>query len=109
MAHTYIHLRRPHFGRFGRGDQPSGYARSSIQITRFGASSGGRLGDRVADHNGGYLKPFAKSASDQGVCGGDMSLPDGTCETRNTKSGSEKRIDAGHVGNIVSGAAETPL
>jgi hypothetical protein len=30
------------FGRFGRG-QPSGYAHSGIQITRFGASSGGRL------------------------------------------------------------------
>jgi hypothetical protein len=27
-----------------------GYAHSGIQVTRFGASSGGRLGDRVADH-----------------------------------------------------------
>ena len=48
-------------------------------------------------------------ASGQGLCGGDMSPPDGTRETRNAKSGSEKRIDAGHVGNIISGAAETPL
>ncbi len=38
-----------------------------------------------------------------------MSLPNGTCETRDTKSGSEKGIDAGHVGNITSGAVETPL
>jgi len=38
-----------------------------------------------------------------------MSPPNGTCETRNIKSGSEKRIDAGHVGDISSGAAETPL
>jgi hypothetical protein len=60
-------------------------------------------------HIGGYLKSPAKSVSDQGVCGDDMSLPNGTCETRNTKSGSEKRIDPGHVGNIISGAAETPL
>ena len=59
-------------------------------------------------HNG-YLKSPAKSASDQGFCGGDMSPPDGICETRNTKSGSEKGIDAGHVGNIISRAAETPL
>ena len=40
--------------------------------------------------NGGYLKSPAKSASGQGVCGGDMSPPNGTCETRNIKSGSEK-------------------
>jgi hypothetical protein len=38
-----------------------------------------------------------------------MSLPNGTCETRNTKSGSEKEIDAGHVDDITFGAAETPL
>jgi hypothetical protein len=38
-----------------------------------------------------------------------MSPPNGTCETRNSKSGSEKRIDAGHVGDITSGAVETPL
>jgi hypothetical protein len=38
-----------------------------------------------------------------------MSPPNGTCETRNIKSGSEKRIVAGHVGDISSGAAETPL
>jgi hypothetical protein len=38
-----------------------------------------------------------------------MSPPDGTYETRNIKSGSEKGIDAGHVGDISSGAAETPL
>jgi hypothetical protein len=34
--------------------QPSGDARSDIQITRVGATSGGRRGDRVADHIG-YL------------------------------------------------------
>jgi hypothetical protein len=44
-----------------------------------------------------------------GVCGGDMSAPRGTCETRDIKSGSEKRIVAGHVGDITSGTAETPL
>jgi hypothetical protein len=38
-----------------------------------------------------------------------MSPPNGTCETRNIKSGSKKRIVAGHVGDISSGAAETPL
>jgi hypothetical protein len=38
-----------------------------------------------------------------------MSPPDGTCETRNTKSGSEKGIYAGHVGDIISAAAKTPL
>jgi hypothetical protein len=38
-----------------------------------------------------------------------MSPPNGTCETRNIKSGSEKKMDAGHVGDISSGAAETPL
>jgi hypothetical protein len=38
-----------------------------------------------------------------------MSPPNGTNETRTIKSGSEKRIDAGHVGDISSGAAETPL
>jgi hypothetical protein len=57
----------------------------------------------------GYLKSPAKNVSDQGFCGGDMSLPNGTCEMRNNKSGNEKRIDAGHVGDITSGAAETPL
>jgi hypothetical protein len=60
-------------------------------------------------HIGGYLESVSKNTADQGVCGGDMSLPNGTCETRNVKSGSEKRIDAGHVGDITSGAAETPL
>jgi len=58
---------------------------------------------------GGYLKSPSKNASGQGFCGGDMSPPNGTCETRNIKSGSEKRIDAGHVGDISSGAAKTPL
>jgi hypothetical protein len=58
---------------------------------------------------GGYLKSPSKSASDQGLCGGDMSPPNGAYETRNIKSGSEKGIDAGHVGDISSGAAETPL
>jgi hypothetical protein len=53
---------------------------------------------------GGYLKSLAKDASDQGVCGGDMSPPNGTCETRNIKSGSEKRMVAGHVDDITSGA-----
>jgi hypothetical protein len=38
-----------------------------------------------------------------------MSPPDSTYQTRNIKSGSEKRIDAGHVGDISSGAAVTPL
>jgi hypothetical protein len=38
-----------------------------------------------------------------------MSPPNGTYETPNIKSGGEKRIDAGHVGDISSGAAETPL
>jgi hypothetical protein len=38
-----------------------------------------------------------------------MSPPNGTYETRNIKSGSEKGIDAGHVGNISSGTAEIPL
>ena len=38
-----------------------------------------------------------------------MSPPNGTYETRNIKSGSEKGIGAGHVGDISSGAAETPL
>jgi hypothetical protein len=56
-----------------------------------------------------YLKSPAKTASDQGVCGDDMSPPNGTCETRNIKSGSEKGTVAGHVGDITSGAAETPL
>jgi hypothetical protein len=59
--------------------------------------------------NGRYLKSPAKSASRRGVCGGDMSPPSGTCETRKIKSGSEKRIVAGHVGDITSRAAETPL
>ena len=59
--------------------------------------------------SGGYLESVSKNTADQGVCGGDMSLPNGTCETRNVKSGSEKGIDAGHVGDITSGAAETPL
>jgi len=35
-----------------------GYTRSGIQITRFGTTPGGRLGDRAADHIGGYLKSF---------------------------------------------------
>jgi hypothetical protein len=38
-----------------------------------------------------------------------MSSPNGTYETRNIKSGSEKEIDVGHAGDISSGAAETPL
>jgi hypothetical protein len=38
-----------------------------------------------------------------------MSPPNGTCETRNIKSGSETGTVAGHVGDITSGAAETPL
>jgi hypothetical protein len=38
-----------------------------------------------------------------------MSPPNGTYETRNIKSGSEKGIDAGQVGDIISGAAETTL
>jgi hypothetical protein len=38
-----------------------------------------------------------------------MSPPNGTYETRNIKSGSEKGIDAGHVGDISSGPAETTL
>ena len=38
-----------------------------------------------------------------------MSLPNGTRETRKAKSGNKKGIDAGHVGDITSGAAETPL
>ena len=38
-----------------------------------------------------------------------MSSPNGMYETRNIKSGSEKGIDAGHLGDISSGAAETPL
>jgi hypothetical protein len=38
-----------------------------------------------------------------------MSSPNGTYETRKIKSGSEKGIDAGHLGDISSGAAETPL
>jgi len=59
--------------------------------------------------SGGYLKCPAKSASGQGVCGGDMSPPNGTCETRNIKTGSKKKIVAGHVGDITSGAAETQL
>jgi hypothetical protein len=59
--------------------------------------------------NGGYLKFPSKNATDQGLCGGDMSPPNGTRETQNIKSGSETRIDAGHVGDITSGAAETPL
>ncbi len=58
---------------------------------------------------GSYLKSPAKSASGQGVCGGDMSPPNGTCETRHVKSGSEKRVVAGQVSDITSGAAETPL
>jgi hypothetical protein len=36
-----------------RACQPSDYARSGVQITRFGASLGGHIGDRVADHIGG--------------------------------------------------------
>jgi hypothetical protein len=63
----------------------------------------------AAEHIGGYLKSPSKNAIDQGLCGGDMSPPNGTHETRNIKSGSKKRIDAGHVGDITSGAAETPL
>jgi len=38
-----------------------------------------------------------------------MSPPNGTCGTRDVKSGGEKRIVAGHVGDITSGAAETLL
>jgi hypothetical protein len=60
-------------------------------------------------HIGGYLKSPSKNVTDQGLCGGDMSPPHGTRETRNIKSGSEKRINAAHVGDITSGAAETPL
>ena len=63
---------------------------------------------RFADHIECYLKSPAKIANGQAVCGGDMS-PNGTCETRNIKSGSEKGTVAGHVGDITSGAAETPL
>jgi len=38
-----------------------------------------------------------------------MSPPNGTCETGNIKSGSEKRIVAGHVVDITSASSETPL
>jgi hypothetical protein len=38
-----------------------------------------------------------------------MSPLNGMGQTRNIKSGSEKRTVAGHVGDITSGAAETPL
>jgi hypothetical protein len=38
-----------------------------------------------------------------------MSPPNGTYEARNVKSGSEKGTVAGHVGDIISGVAETPL
>ena len=64
---------------------------------------------RFADHIECYLKSPAKIANGQAVCGGDMSPPNGTCETRNIKSGSEKGTVAGHLCDITSGAAETPL
>ena len=60
-------------------------------------------------HRQSYLKSPAKKCQWPGVCGGDTSPPDGTCETQNVKSGSEKGTVAGHVGDITSGAAETPL
>jgi hypothetical protein len=53
--------------------------------------------------------PCEKVPVARGVCGDDMSPPDGTRETQNVKSGSEKGTVAGHVGDITSGAAETPL
>ena len=81
----------------------------ATQIIRFCVMSGRHLDDQIGDHIGGYLKSPAKSASGQGVCGCDMSPSSGTCETRNIKSGSEKGTGAGHVGDITSGAAETPL
>jgi hypothetical protein len=65
--------------------------------------------NRIRRQIGGIWSPYRKSASDQGLCGGDMSPPNGTYETRNIKSGSEKGIDAGQVGDISAGAAETPL
>jgi hypothetical protein len=83
--------------------------RYRTQIISFGIASSGHASKTPSLQNGGYLKSPSKNASGQGFCGGDMSLPNGTCETRNIKSGSEKRIDAGHVGDISSGAAKTPL
>jgi hypothetical protein len=79
------------------------------QIRQFGRGATGHGSDQDAAHSGGYLKSPPKNASDQGVCGGDMSPPNGMFETRNTKSGSEKGIDAGHAGDITSGATKTSL
>ena len=42
------------------------------------------LAGRQDVQSGGYLESVSKNTADQGVCGGDMSLPNGTCETRNT-------------------------
>jgi len=64
---------------------------SMAQNAHFGDSIGHRGIRWATDHIGiGYLKSPAKSASGQRVCGGDMSPPNGTCKTRNNKSGSEK-------------------
>jgi hypothetical protein len=50
----------------------------ATQIIRFCVMSGRHLDDQIGDHIGGYLKSPAKSVSGQGLCGGDMSLPNGT-------------------------------
>jgi hypothetical protein len=80
-----------------------------MQEARFCAPQPVGTDHAAAAPNGGYLKSPSKNASGQGLCGGDMSPPNGTRETRNIKSGSEKRIDAGHVRDTTSGAAKTPL
>jgi hypothetical protein len=51
-VHKCVRRQRPQFGRFGRC-QPLDYARSGIQITRYGATPGDRLGDRGC-RPGGY-------------------------------------------------------
>ena len=82
---------------------------ASAQISHSGAALAAPRRTGGGIQNGGYLKSPSKNVSGQGFCGGNMPPPNGTCETRNIKSGSEKRIDAGHVGDTSSGAAKTPL
>jgi hypothetical protein len=51
LAHKYTKSQRPLFADPGVG-RPSDHAHSGIQITRFGTTPGGYIGDRVADHIG---------------------------------------------------------
>ncbi|HUK68919.1 MAG TPA: hypothetical protein VLW50_09245 [Streptosporangiaceae bacterium] len=48
----------PAHAEFGNGRRPAAgpcQERNGTQISRFGTTPGGHLGDHVADHNGGYF------------------------------------------------------